>query len=292
MQTETGVLYLVSTPIGNLGDISSRALETLAQVKTIYAEDTRRTQTLTRHFGIGARLASLHAHNERSRVAEVRAMLEAGEDCALVTDAGTPGVSDPGAALVHSITESGYTVVAIPGASAVLTALAVSGFPSDQFLFLGFPPRKGRQRRDWLEMCSAAHMTLVVFESPRRLAALLADLAELGLGAAPACVCRELTKLHEEVRRGTLTSLGDYYEGESVRGEVTLVIDLNGSNTAIDTAADLTAARIEAERLAKSGTSTREITRMLRDDYSLARNEAYETALRAIELVAEEGVGE
>ncbi len=292
MQNETGILYLVSTPIGNLGDISSRAVETLRSVKKIYAEDTRRTQTLTRHFDIGARLASLHAHNERSRVDEVRSMLEAGDDCALVTDAGTPGVSDPGATLVHAVAEAGFKVVAIPGASAVLAALAVSGFSSDQFLFLGFPPRKGRQRQQWLDSCVSACTTVVAFESPRRLAGLLADLSRLGLGDAATCVCRELTKLHEEVRRGTLTALADYYVGESVRGEVTLVIDLTGRVSQTDQLDDLEEARLEAMRLAEAGVTTREITQKLRDEYGLSRNRAYETALSVGELGDEEGVDE
>ncbi len=282
MHTESGILYLVSTPIGNLDDISSRALETLRRVGTIYAEDTRRTRVLTGHFGIGGRLASLHAHNERSRIDEVRAMLEAGNDCALVTDAGTPGVSDPGASLVRAVAEAGFSVVAIPGASAVLAALAVSGFPSDQFLFLGFPPRKGRRRREWLERCLVTDVTVVAFESPHRLATLLADLVGVGIGAAAACVCRELTKLHEEVRRGTVTALADYYYGESVRGEVTVVIDGTGERPGAP-APDLTAVRIAAARLSRSGASTREVARTLRAEHGLARNEAYEIALRASE---------
>lgn len=292
MHIEPGTLYLVSTPIGNLGDISSRALETLQQVQTIYAEDTRRTQVLTRHFGIGARLVSLHAHNERSRVAEVTAVLQAGDDCALVTDAGTPGVSDPGATIVRSVAAAGLPVVAIPGASAVLTALAVSGFPSDQFLFLGFPPRKGRQRREWLNSCVEAAGTVVVFESPRRLAILLADLVGLGLGATEACIARELTKLHEEVRRGTLMALADYYEGQSVRGEVTLVIDRSIRAGETDPASDRTDARKEAARLAEAGASTKKIAQSLRDDYGLARNEAYQMALRASQPADDEGVNE
>ncbi|MDH3427679.1 MAG: rRNA small subunit methyltransferase 1, partial [Gemmatimonadota bacterium] len=150
MNIKSATLYIVSTPIGNLGDISARALDTLRGVETIYAEDTRRTQGLTRHYGIGARLASLHAHNERYRIDQVLTRLRDGGDCALVSDAGTPGISDPGAALVRAVADAGFPVVAIPGASAVLAALAVSGFSSDQFLFLGFAPRKGRGRREWL----------------------------------------------------------------------------------------------------------------------------------------------
>lgn len=292
MHSEFGTLYLVSTPIGNLGDISSRALETLREVTTIYAEDTRRTQILTRHFGIGARLKSLHAHNERSRVSEVNAMLEAGNDCALVTDAGTPGVSDPGASLVRSVSEAGFTVVAIPGPSAVLTALAVSGFSSDQFLFLGFPPRKGRLRREWLKSCADARLTLVAFESPRRLSKLLVDLVEVGFGDTAACVCRELTKVHEEVRRGTLAALVDYYDGELVRGEVTLVIDGTARPKEDDSISNLAKAQVDAARLAKTGMSTRQIARTIQAAYELARNQAYETALGAVEPGADEGVGE
>ncbi len=288
MHIEPGILYLVSTPIGNLGDISSRALETLRQVETIYAEDTRRTRVLTSHFEISGRLISLHAHNERSRIDEIRAMLEAGNDCALVTDAGTPGVSDPGASLVREVAEAGFSVVAIPGPSAVLAALAVSGFPSDQFLFLGFPPRKGRRRREWLDRCLVTDVTVVAFESPHRLGDLLSDLAGVGIGPAAVCVCRELTKLHEEVRRGTVGTLADYYDGESVRGEVTVVIDRTSARP-VAPARDLTAVRNEAARLAGSGASTREVARALRAEYGLARNEAYEIALRVGEPGPDDG---
>ncbi|MFQ5529549.1 MAG: 16S rRNA (cytidine(1402)-2'-O)-methyltransferase [Gemmatimonadota bacterium] len=292
MQSEAGTLFIVSTPIGNLGDISPRALETLRGVETIYAEDTRRTQGLTHHFGIGARLASLHAHNERSRIDEVTTQLRDGNNCALVSDAGTPGVSDPGASLVRAIADDGFSVVAIPGASAVLTALAVSGFPSDQFLFLGFPPRKGRHRREWLNRVAAADVAVVAFESPHRLADLLADMSGTGIGETSACVCRELTKLHEETRRGTVTALADYYDGETVRGEVTIVIDRPAGPADRERGGELAAARVEAARLIDAGVSTREIARALREQYGLARNEAYDTALSAGRPGAEEGVDE
>jgi len=292
MPNEDGTLYLVSTPIGNLGDISARALETLRGVETIYAEDTRRTRGLARHFGIGARLASLHAHNERSRIVEVEALLREGRDCAVVSDAGTPGVSDPGAALVRAVADAGFCVVAIPGPSAVLAALAVSGFSSDQFLFLGFPPRKGRPRREWLDRLVAADVTVVAFESPNRLASLLADIVDNGWGATAACVCRELTKLHEEARRGTVNALADYYAGETVRGEVTLVIDRLDEPAGGGEGPDFAAVRSEAERLVSAGASTREIARVLRERYGLPRNEAYETALNVGAGAADEGVDE
>ncbi len=292
MHSEHGTLYLVSTPIGNLGDMSPRALDTLRGAQTIYAEDTRRTQGLTTHFGIGARLASLHAHNERSRIEEVQALLREGRDCAVVSDAGTPGVSDPGAALVRAVADAGFSVVAIPGPSAVLAALAVSGFPSDQFLFLGFPPRKGKRRREWLDRLAAADVTAVAFESPNRLAGLLADVSAAGLGEASACVCRELTKLHEEARRGTVNALADYYAGETVRGEVTLVMDRLEGVTNRREGPDSDAVRAEAERMVGAGASTREVARALREQYGLPRNEAYETALKVEEAAADEGVDE
>ena len=292
MDNSSGTLFLVSTPIGNLGDISVRALDTLRGVETIFAEDTRRTQNLTAYFSIGASLKSLHAHNELSRVPEVMALLESGNDCALVSDAGTPSISDPGAGIVRAVSQAGYNVVAIPGPSAVLVALAVSGFSSDQFLFLGFAPRKGRRRREWMKKCVGAGVTVVAFESPRRVGALLADLVGEGIGDAPVAVCRELTKLHEEVRRGTVATLADYYEGAAVRGEVTVVIDLANELPADAPVVDAEAVDREASRLAATGLSTREIARELRAEFGLARNEAYDAALRAGRPGADEGMGE
>lgn len=283
---DSGTLYLVATPIGNLADLSPRALDVLGRVSVVYAEDTRRTLKLVRHFDLETRLVSLHAHNERERVDEALAALAGGEDRALVTDAGTPSVSDPGAALVRAVADAGLPVVPIPGPSAVLAALAVSGFGADEFAFLGFPPRGGAKRAAWLRRCVALDMTVVAFESPKRTGRLLSDLAEAGLGATLACVCRELTKLHEEVRRGTVASLGDYYGEAEVRGEVTIVIDrarpeaagAGGPGTA---AGDEAAARASARGMAAQGASTREIAAGLKRDYGLPRNAAYEIALEA-----------
>jgi len=301
MSTDPGTLYLVATPIGNLADLSPRALETLGRVPVIYAEDTRRTLKLVRHFDLAARLVSLHAHNERERVDEVLLALAAGEDRALVTDAGTPSVSDPGAALVRAVADAGLPVVPIPGPSAVLAALAASGFGADEFAFLGFPPRGGGKRKAWLRKCAALDLTVVAFESPNRLGRLLDDLADAGLQATPACVCRELTKLHEEVRRGTVASLADYYREAEVRGEVTVVID--GARPAAAGAAGPGKAgapgepepaeiRASARRMAGEGASTREIAAALRRDYGLARNAAYERALEAGENAGEEAGAE
>jgi 16S rRNA (cytidine1402-2'-O)-methyltransferase len=287
---EPGTLYLVATPIGNLGDMSPRALEALRGAATVYAEDTRRTLKLMRHFDLPAPLVALHAHNERERVAEVVRSLEAGDDCALVTDAGTPSVSDPGAALVRAVADEGHAVVPIPGPSAVLAALAASGFGGDQFAFLGFPPRKGADRAAWLVRARDLDLTIVAFESPKRIGRLLEDLAGAGLGETAACVCRELTKLHEEVRRGTVTALADYYGDAAVRGEVTLVIDR--WKPPPDEAAEADrgeAARTAAEAMATSGASTREVTDALREEFGMTRNDAYALALATGRRGAEEG---
>jgi 16S rRNA (cytidine1402-2'-O)-methyltransferase len=292
-------LYLVATPIGNLADLSPRALEILARVPVAYAEDTRRTLKLVRHFDLHTRLVSLHAHNERERVDEVLAALEGGEDRALVTDAGTPSVSDPGAALVRAVADAGLPVVPIPGPSAVLAALAASGFGADEFAFLGFPPRGGTRREAWVRKCAALDMTVVAFESPKRLGRLLVDLAGAGLAETSGCVCRELTKLHEEVRRGTVARLADYYGEAEVRGEVTVVIDRErpeaGGTDAARRAGDLEGEADEGEMLADArwmageGASTREIAAALKRDYGLPRNAAYTIALIA---GAEGGGGE
>lgn len=301
--TDTGTLYLVATPIGNLSDMSPRALEVLGRVPVAYAEDTRRTLKLIRHFDLDTRLLSLHQHNERERIDEALAALEAGGDLALVTDAGTPSVSDPGAVLVRAAADAGHPVVAIPGPSAVLAALAVSGFGADEFAFFGFPPRKGKDRREWLLRCARTPMTLVLFESPKRLGRLLADLAETGLEATPACVCRELTKVHETVRRGTVATLADYYGEADVRGEVTLVLDgasmakgrgtpggvaEPGAMPSDDPAEPEASARAAALAAARAGASTPEIVDALRADFGLARNAAYEIALE-VGQGAEEG---
>lgn len=284
---DSGTLYLVATPIGNLADLSPRALEVLGRVPVVYAEDTRRTLKLVRHFDLQTRLVSLHAHNERERVDEVVAALERGEDRALVTDAGTPSVSDPGAALVRAVADAGLPVVPIPGPSAVLAALTASGFGADEFAFLGFPPRGGTKRAAWLQKCVALDMTVVAFESPKRVGRLLADLAEAGLGETPGCVCRELTKLHEEVRRGTVASLGDYYGEAEVRGEVTIVIDRArpeagaAGEPGAGGEADEAEVWASARGMAAQGASTREIAAGLKRDYGLPRNAAYDIALEA-----------
>jgi 16S rRNA (cytidine1402-2'-O)-methyltransferase len=217
-------LYLIATPIGNLGDISLRALETLAAADCIACEDTRVTRKLTERYGIATPLMAYHEHNSDEALPKILARLEQGQSVALVSDAGTPLISDPGYRLVRAAVAAGHDVTSLPGASAVLAALSLSGLPTDRFLFDGFlPPKQGARQKRIAEL-AAIPATLVLFESGPRLAASLADLAA-GLGSREAAVCRELTKLHEEIRRGDLTTLaGDYAEGGETRGEIVIVI--------------------------------------------------------------------
>jgi 16S rRNA (cytidine1402-2'-O)-methyltransferase len=218
-----GTLHIVSTPIGHLEDVTFRALRVLREADWVLAEDTRRTRVLLDHFEIHQKPDSLHAHNESSRIASVVAALDAGRSVALVSDAGTPLVSDPGARLVAAVSAAGHRVEAVPGASALLAALTVSGLDTERVLFLGFLPRKAGARRRILEAQRGRAETLVLFESPRRVASTLTEIAGI-LGNRPACLARELTKQHEEVLRGRASSLAERLEAEPPRGECTLVI--------------------------------------------------------------------
>ncbi len=218
-----GKLYLVSTPIGNLEDITLRALKVLAEVELIAAEDTRHTAKLLSRHSIDTPLISYHEHNRSERLEDLLSQLQNGP-VALVTDAGTPSLSDPGYRLVQAALEAGHRVIPIPGPSAPLAALVASGLPTDSFLFLGFLPRKAGEREQLLKEVAEQTATLVAFEAPHRLAASLRDLRQAFGADRPAAVCRELTKLHEQVHRGSLAELQEEFENEKVRGEVTLVI--------------------------------------------------------------------
>lgn len=215
---------MVSTPIGHLGDFSFRGVETLRQVALIAAEDTRHTRRLLTHHGIEARLVSLHAHSSAEAIERLLDRIERGDDVAYVTDAGTPAISDPGGVIAERAHQRGLRVVPVPGPAAVLAALAAAGFPADRFLFLGFLPRRGTARRALLETIAGSAWTSICYEAPGRTVALLADLATRCGDARAAAVARELTKLHEEVRRGTLGELAAYYEAHPPRGEITIVV--------------------------------------------------------------------
>jgi 16S rRNA (cytidine1402-2'-O)-methyltransferase len=220
----TGTLYVVATPIGNLGDLSPRAAEVLRSVKAVAAEDTRRTLKLFSHLDAPApAMIALPAFDERGRAAQVIARLLAGDDVALCTDAGTPGISDPGEAVVAAAWEAGAPVVPVPGACAAVAALSASGLPASRFLFVGFLPRKGGGRVEALAELAAVRAAVVLYEAGNRLAGTLEDLAA-ALGDRRALVAREVTKLHEELARGTLSELAARFPGE-VRGEVTIVVE-------------------------------------------------------------------
>jgi 16S rRNA (cytidine1402-2'-O)-methyltransferase len=217
-------LYLVATPIGNLRDIGLRALETLAAADVIACEDSRVTRKLTEHYGIKTPFTPYHEHNAAEARPKLLARLGDGQAIALVSDAGTPLISDPGYKLVRAATDAGYAVTALPGASAVLAALGVAGLPTDRFFFEGFLPPKQAARQKRIASLSAIPATLVLFESGARVAQTLADLAD-GLGGRAAALCRELTKLHEEIRRGPLDELARTYAGGAeTRGEFVIVV--------------------------------------------------------------------
>lgn len=265
-------LYLVATPIGNLEDLSRRAERILGEVAHVAAEDTRRTGLLLQHLGIRSDLLSLHAHNEAARVETVLGWLEAGEDVALVSDAGTPLVSDPGGRLVEAVAEAGHAVVPIPGPSAPLAALVASGLPADRFAFLGFVPRKGRERASTLERIAGSQETCILFESPERLGALLEELAGSCGPHRRAAVARELTKLHEEVRRGTVAELGAYYSEEKPRGEVTVVVEAAPPGEDEPGPEEI---RARARDLLATGERPSRVARELADSLGIPRNQAY-----------------
>lgn len=221
-EAHVGTLYLVATPIGNLEDVTLRALRVLREVAVIAAEDTRQTRKLLAHHGIATPLVSFHAHNEPARAEQLVARLAA-DDVAVVSDAGTPSISDPGESLVRAAIGAGHRVVPIPGPSAVLAALTASGLSAAQFLFVGFLPRTGKARRAAIESLRDEPATLVLYEAPHRLRAALPDLRAT-LGDRPAAAARELTKLHEEIIRGTLDSLIAHFTATEPRGEFTLVV--------------------------------------------------------------------
>ncbi len=217
------MLYLVATPIGNLGDISLRALETLRQVDVVASEDTRKTGRLLKHYDISKPQISFHEHNEKRAAGRIKSMLEQGKSVAVVTNAGTPGISDPGFSVVREAIEAGIEVTMIPGPSAVVMALVLSGLAVHSFTFRGFPPRKGGPRRRFLAVDENSPHTLIFYESPYRLKALLADALEV-YGDRKAALAGELTKLHECVERGTLSELLTRVEKTDPRGEYTVII--------------------------------------------------------------------
>jgi 16S rRNA (cytidine1402-2'-O)-methyltransferase len=269
-----GTLWLVGTPIGNLGDISGRAREVLARADVLACEDTRRTRALLTHLDIHApRLVSFFEGNERRRIPEILRLLREGSDVALVSDAGTPAISDPGYLLVAACVEEGLSVDVVPGPSAAITALMLSGLPTDRFAFEGFLPRTSGGRRKRLAQLPTDPRTLVFFESPRRVAALVKDALDV-LGDRRAAIARELTKLHQEVIRGRLSEVAERV-GE-VRGEVVVVIE-----GATETEApDLHALTVRVESLRGQGLSRRAAAAQVANESGVSKRTLYEGSLR------------
>ncbi len=266
-------LFVVATPLGNLSDLSPRAAEVLRTVPVVAAEDTRRTRGLLAYLGAGPTVLSYHAHSQDRRLETILEILADGRDVALVSDAGTPAVSDPGTDLVSAARAAGFTVVPIPGPSAVATALSAAGLPGDRYLFLGFLPRKGGERARLLERAASEEWSVVLFEAPTRLAALLSDLAKVAGRSRRAVVARELTKLHEELRSGTLADLADYYSNTPPRGELTVVLEGTGTPATQPDRSDEAMER--ATELLAEGMSRREVARLLTESHGLSRNDAY-----------------
>ena len=286
-ENKSGQLYLVSTPIGNLEDITLRAIRILKEVDAIACEDTRHTQKLLNHYEIKKRLVSYHEHNENSRAPELISELKNGASIALVTDAGTPVVSDPGHRLVALCAENNISVIPIPGASAALAALAGSGISSERVLFVGFlPARQGERRRALTELASNP-ATLVFFEAPHRIADMLSDAAEI-LGPRPSALARELTKLHEEFLRGTLNDLAKKLTATPLKGEFTLVVsppaplDLNAAPKGLTL-------RQRVEQLIRSDALDRKAAlKQAAREFGIPRREAYKQLLQDGELPNED----
>ena len=274
----SGRFSVVATPIGNLADLTGRARETLATAHHILAEDTRRARILLGHIGVGTRPVSLHAHNEAGRIARVDRWLARGDHVALVSDAGTPLLSDPGARVLSAVVARGHEVVAVPGPSAVLAGLVASGLPCVPFTFVGFLPRKAGKRARALERIIGAEETTVLFESPGRLVPLLDELAGLA-GGTPRriAVCREMTKVHEEVFRGTPAAAARHYRERPPRGEVTVVVEGRPDNGVPGAAkVDSLAGAALAEGLSPTAAA-----RLVAAAGGVPRGAAYEAVMRA-----------
>ena len=267
-----GTLYVVATPLGNLGDLSPRAADTLKRVSAVAAEDTRHSKPLLQHAGSHAELLSFHEHSSDRALERILRILTEGRDVALITDAGTPAISDPGVALVAAARERGIQVVTIPGPTAVAASLSVSGIGGDRYLFLGFLPRKGSDRRRLLLTAAQSEWTVVIFEAPNRVTQLLTDLAEVCGPERPVAVSRELTKVFEETRAGTLQELSEHYAEAPVRGEVTVVLSGTGKQHVEERTPD---PGERAKALLAEGMSRKDVADRLVEETGISRNSAY-----------------
>ncbi len=265
-----GTLFVVSTPIGNMGDFSFRAVEILKTVDVVLAEDTRHSKHLLDRYAVSTKMTAYHEHNEAKATPGLVARMLGGESMALVTDAGTPLLSDPGSRLVAAAVAAGLRVVPVPGASALLTALVASGIPSEKFTFFGFLERTGTDRKSALAELAALSHTAVLYEAPSRVAGTLGDLEAAGMGARPAAVAREMTKQFEEVRRGTVGELSAYYKNEDPRGE--FVIVLGG---AVAEQVDEATVRERVRALRREGHSAKDTAAIVAKELGVSKNMAY-----------------
>jgi 16S rRNA (cytidine1402-2'-O)-methyltransferase len=273
-----GTLYVVATPIGNLTDITHRALQVLTNVNLIACEDTRHTRKLLQHYGIDTKTVSYHEHNEKQRSEELLQLLQQGSDVAIVSDAGTPAISDPGFRIVRAAIENGITVVSVPGPSALITALVASGLPTDEFFFAGFLPARGVARQTRLRELTSIPVTLIFYEAPHRLAATLKDAYQI-LGEREAVVARELTKLHEEIRRGKLSVLAEHYSQSEVRGEIVLIIDRTPLELTTSTSKEQTSIAALVDQYESQGLDHRAALKKAARELGLSRAAAYRQLL-------------
>src|SRR5262245_33834696 len=278
-ESKQGVLYIVATPIGNLEDITYRAARILREADLIACEDTRQTRKLLDHYGIQTSVISYHLHNEAARAEELAAKLEQGQSIAQVSDAGMPGISDPGYRLIQLAIERGLTVVAVPGASAVIAAVAASGLPTDAFEFHGFLPAKSGQRRTALEALRSARHTVVLYEAPHRIRETLEDIASVLGPDRPVVIARELTKIHEEFIRGKVKDVLSRVQGRELKGEITLLLGAGESQPAVETAKDLSTRLREIMR--EPGIDEKAALKVLAKERGLAKSEVYREVQRA-----------
>lgn len=280
-KTLGGVLYLVATPIGNLADISERAIKVLSEVDFIAAEDTRNSIRLLTHFNISKPLISYHEHNKREKGEEIAARLIGGESCALVTDAGTPAISDPGEDLVRLCAERGITVTSLPGACALITALTLSGLSTARFTFEGFLPVTKKERRERLELLSLEQRTFILHEAPHKLRQTLKDLRELLGGERRIALCRELTKLNEEITRCTLDAALELYLQREPRGEYVLVVE-GGSEKKQDAPAELAgmSPKDAVAHFCDGGMSRNDAIKAAAKALGMTRNQLYEELIK------------
>jgi 16S rRNA (cytidine1402-2'-O)-methyltransferase len=275
----TGTLYLVPTPIGNLGDLSQRIIDTLGEVDFIAAEDTRVSIKILNHLGLKKPMVSYYRHNTETSGPEILSRILEGQSCALVTDAGTPAISDPGEELVALCAEAGVPVVAIPGPCALVTALAVSGLPTGRFTFEGFLPMNKKNRKAHLDSLRQEERTMIFYEAPHKLCATLADLVDTFGGERRISLCRELTKLHEEVRRTTLAQAAEHYRENPPKGEFVLVVE--GGQKAEEPQATLEdGVAAVAQRREETGCSLKEATKQVAKELGLSKNELYAACVK------------